>query len=344
MGVGVGVFLVIAIVRMVTRTDLTALLLFFYMLLFALSALLIEKGAHAFLPLSFDSGGVTTGPITVPFIMALGLGIAQTIGGRDAGENSFGLISLCSVGPVLAVLLLCVSSGGGDIHWPLPDYSIQAVFGTELWRLLGRTSWEVAKSLLLMTGFFLLLQILVLRLPGRKLLQMGSGLLFAFLGLVIFLTAVSIGFLPVGYRLGRSITSFSDKAMLGFAFVIGMVVVLAEPAVHVLNQQVEEVTGGTVTRRQMTVALSIGVGISIGLSIIRLIVGFSILNYLIPGYLLSLGLSFFVPKIYTAIAFDSGGVASGPLTSSFILPFAKSSGRLIATSSRASSASSPFGT
>ncbi len=321
-GVGVGVFLVIAIVRMVTKTDLTALLLFFYMLLFALSALLIEKGAHALLPLSFDSGGVTTGPITVPFIMALGLGIAQTIGGRDAGENSFGLISLCSVGPVLAVLLLCVSSGGGEISWPLPDYSIQAVFGTELWQLLGRTSWEVAKSLLLMAGFFLLLQILVLRLPGRKLLQMGSGLLFAFLGLVIFLTAVSVGFLPVGYRLGRTITAFSDKAMLGFAFVIGMVVVLAEPAVHVLNQQVEEVTGGTVTRRQMTVALSIGVGISIGLSIIRLIYGFSILNYLIPGYLLSLGLSFFVPKLYTAIAFDSGGVASGPLTSSFILPMA----------------------
>ncbi|MBR5721817.1 MAG: DUF1538 domain-containing protein, partial [Clostridia bacterium] len=153
-------------------------------------------------------------------------------------------------------------------------------------------------------------------------LQLGLGIVFAFVGLVIFLVAVSVGFMPIGYNLGRMITEYNDKIMLAFAFVIGMVVVLAEPAVHVLTGQVEEVTGGTVTKRQMTVALSLGVGISIGLSILRLICGFSLLYYLIPGYLLSLGLSFFVPKIYTAIAFDSGGVASGPLTSSFILPMA----------------------
>ena len=319
-GVGVGLFLVLAVIRMVKKTDLTALLLFFYMLLFAFSALLIAVGAASFLPLSFDSGGVTTGPITVPFIMALGLGIAQTLGGRDAGENSFGLIALCSVGPVLAVLLLSVFSGGGEIHWPLPDYSVQKGLSPAFWKLLGETAWDVGKSLLLMVVFFLFLQFMVLRLPVKKLLQIGAGLVFAFIGLVCFLIAVSVGFMPVGYKLGSSITAWSDKAMLVFAFIIGMVVVLAEPAVHVLNQQVEEVTGGFVTKRQMTIALSSGVGISIGLSILRLIFGFSLLYYLIPGYLLSLGLSFFVPKLYTAIAFDSGGVASGPLTSSFILP------------------------
>jgi len=319
-GVGVGLFLVLAILRIVTKTDLTAMLLFFYMLLFAFSALLITNGAASFLPLSYDSGGVTTGPITVPFIMALGLGIAQTIGGRKAGENSFGLIALCSVGPVLAVLILSAASGGGALNWPLPDYSMQASFGSELWALLGETAWDVAKSLLLMTAFFVILQFAVLRLPRRKLTQIMLGLLFAFLGLVVFLVAVAVGFMPVGYRIGEALTAYSDKAMLIFAFVIGMVVVLAEPAVHVLNTQVEEITGGTVTKRQMTLALSIGVGVSIGLSILRLILGFSLLYYLIPGYLLSLGLSFFVPKLYTAIAFDSGGVASGPLTSSFILP------------------------
>ena len=319
-GIGVGLFLVLAILRMVTKTDLTAMLLFFYMLLFAFSALLITVGAQAFMPLSFDSGGVTTGPITVPFIMALGIGIAQTIGGRNAEENSFGLIALCSVGPVLAVLILSVLSGGGALDWPLPDYSLKANFGADFWPLLLDTAWDVAKSLLLMSVFFAVLQILVLHLPKRKLLQIVSGLVFAFAGLVIFLIAVSVGFMPVGYRIGSAMTAYSDKAMLVFAFIIGMVVVLAEPAVHVLNQQVEEVSGGTVTKRQMTLALSVGVGISIGLSILRLIFGFSLLYYLIPGYLLSLGLSFFVPKLYTAIAFDSGGVASGPLTSSFILP------------------------
>ena len=321
-GVGVGLFLVIAIIRMLKKTDLTALLLFFYMLLFAFSALLIAGGSQSFLPLSFDSGGVTTGPITVPFIMALGLGIAQTLGGRNAEENSFGLIALCSVGPVLAVLMLSLFAGKGEINWPLPDYSVMTGFDPALWQLVRETAWDVAKSLLLMVVFFLLLQIFVLKLPGRKLMQIGLGLLFAFAGLVVFLVAVAVGFMPIGFRLGRLITACSDKAMLVFAIVVGMVVVLAEPAVHVLTQQVEEVTGGTVTKRQMVIALSVGVGASIGLSIVRLICGFSVLYYLIPGYLLSLGLSFFVPKIYTAIAFDSGGVASGPLTSSFILPMA----------------------
>ena len=318
-GVGVGLFLALAIIRIVTRTDLTAMLLFFYMLLFAFAALLISVGGQAFLPLAFDSGGVTTGPITVPFIMALGVGIAHTLGGRNAGENSFGLIALCSVGPVLAVLLLSLTAGGGEINYPLPEYSM-ALSGAALRHLIGETAWEVAKSLLLMIAFFAVLQLTVLHLPAQKLMQILFGLVFAFVGLVVFLVAVSVGFMPVGYRIGASMAAFSGKALLAFAFLIGMVVVLAEPAVHVLNQQVEEVTDGMVTRTQMLLALSIGVGVSIGLSILRLLLGFSLLYYLIPGYLLSLGLSFFVPKIYTAIAFDSGGVASGPLTSSFILP------------------------
>ena len=321
-GVGVGLFLSLAIIRIATRTDLTAMLLFFYMLLFAFSAMLIAKGGQSFLPLAFDSGGVTTGPITVPFIMALGLGIAQAFGGRNAGENSFGLIALCSVGPVLAVLLLSLGAGGGEINFPLPDYSLEAGFGAGLWALVGETAWDVAKSLLLMVLFFGVLQLLVLHLPAQRLMQILFGLLFAFLGLVIFLVSVTVGFMPVGYHIGRTLAVYNKHILLLFAFLLGMVVVLAEPAVHVLNQQVEDVTNGSVSRRQMLAALSIGVGVSIGLSILRLLLGFSLLYYLIPGYLLSLGLSFFVPKLYTAIAFDSGGVASGPLTSSFILPMA----------------------
>ena len=167
----------------------------------------------------------------------------------------------------------------------------------------------------------MILQIVCLKLPLKKLAQIGIGLLYTFAGLVIFLTAVHIGFMPIGFKLGTQLAEHPIVLMI-LSFVIGMVVVLAEPAVHVLNKQVEEITDGTVSRRSMLIALSIGVGISIGLSIIRIIFDFSILYYLIPGYALSLGLSFFVPKMYTAIAFDSGGVASGPLTSTFILPFA----------------------
>ena len=320
-GIGVGLFLVLAIIRIFTHTDLTAMLLFFYMLLFAFAALLIAADGKAFLPLAFDSGGVTTGPITVPFIMALGLGIAQTLGGRRAGENSFGLISLCSIGPVLAVLLLFLAANkGGQIEYPLPDYTVTTRFLATLGELFGEKAWDVGKSLLLMAGFFAVLQITMLHLPAQKLVQILTGLLFAFAGLVVFLMAVELGFMPIGYRIGQSMASYDDRVLLGFAFVLGMVVVLAEPAIHVLNQQVEEVTDGMISRRSMLIALSLGVGVSIGLSILRLLLGFSLLYYLIPGYLLSCGLSFFVPKLYTAIAFDAGGVASGPLTSSFILP------------------------
>ena len=226
------------------------------------------------------------------------------------------------MGPILAVLVLSLGAGNGSISYELPDYSLQAFFGAHFWHLVGETAWEVAKSLLLMIAFFAVLQVTVLHLPKARLLQILIGLVFAFFGLVIFLVAVSVGFMPVGYHIGYSMAAYNEHVLLGFAFLLGMVVVLAEPAVQVLCKQVEDVTDGTVSRLQMTVALSIGVGLSIGLSVLRLINGFSILAYLIPGYLVSLGLSFAVPKLYTAIAFDSGGVASGPLTSSFILPLA----------------------
>jgi hypothetical protein len=179
---------------------------------------------------------------------------------------------------------------------------------------------EVVKSLLLVVVFFFILQAAVLKLPRTKIIQILFGIVYTFVGLVLFLAAVSMAFMPIGFKIGTQLAAYSPKLLVGFAFVLGMVVVLAEPAVHVLNNQVEEITGGEVTRRQMMLALSIGVGVSIGLSVLRVRFGFSLLYYLIPGYLISLGLSFFVPRLYTAIAFDSGGVASGPLTSSFILP------------------------
>lgn len=320
-GVGVGLFLVIAISKIVFRKDLSSLLLFFYMVLFALTAIMFEKGKGVFLPMAFDSGGVTTGPITVPFIMALGVGVALNSGGRNAKENSFGLIALCSIGPMLAVMALSLASKG-DMSFTLPDYSIDANLGANFAPALGAVALEVLIALGLIVVFFAILQVTVLKLPKQKLLQIGIGILYTYVGLVVFLTSVKVGFMPIGFKLGAEIANFSKPLLIVFAFVIGFVVVLAEPAVHVLNKQVEQITNGAVSKRSMLIALSIGVGLSIGLSVIRIIYGFSLLYYLIPGYLISLGLSFFVPKIYTAIAFDSGGVASGPLTSSFILPFA----------------------
>lgn len=320
-GVGVGIFLVISIAKIVFRKNLSSLLLFFYMVLFAVCAIMMENGKGIFVPLAFDSGGVTTGPITVPFIMALGVGVALNTGGKNAKENSFGLIALCSIGPMLAVMILSLASSG-DLSYTLPDYSIEANLGGNFAPALGSIALEVLIALGLIVLFFVVLQCTILKLPKQKIIQIAIGIIYTYVGLVVFLTSVSVGFMPIGFKLGAEIAEYSKPLLIVFAFVIGFVVVLAEPAVHVLNKQVEEITNGAVSKRSMLIALSIGVGLSIGLSVIRIIYGFSLLYYLIPGYLISLGLSFFVPKIYTAIAFDSGGVASGPLTSSFILPFA----------------------
>lgn len=320
-GVGVGIFLLLAILKIILRKDLSAMLMFFYMVLFALCALLIENGKNDFLAMCFDSGGVTTGPITVPFIMALGVGIATTIGGKNSNENSFGLVALCSIGPILAVIILSMTANGeldpADI---IPTYTVASELDNFGGVLLA-TCKEVVIALALIVLFFVILQLTVLKLPKAKIIRIIIGIAYTFIGLVVFLTAVKLGFMPVGLKLGKTLAQ-NQTALVIFGLVLGMVVVLAEPAIHVLNRQVEDVTGGGITKREMLIALCIGVGLAIALSMLRIIYGFSVLYYLIPGYLLSLGLSFFVPKLYTAIAFDSGGVASGPLTSGFILPLA----------------------
>ena len=320
-GVGVGVFLVIAILKIVFKRSLSQFLMLFYMLLFALALLLVVGGASDLLPMAFDSGGVTTGPITVPFIMALGVGISGVLGDRRSKENSFGLVALCSVGPILAVLLLGVFSKG-DLSYEVPDYGVSGdVFGAYLHSLV-HTAKEVAVALGLIVGFFLICQLAVLKLTKRRLLRIGIGVVFTYVGLVIFLTGVNVGFMPIGYKLGYELGKWNPVFLTVFGLVMGVLVVLAEPAIHVLNSQVEEVTGGLVTRKAMITGLCIGVGASIALSVIRIIFDFSLVYYIIPGYFISLALSLFVPPVYTAIAFDSGGVASGPMTSGFILPFA----------------------
>lgn len=323
-GLGVGLFLVLSVLKIILKKDLGSILVYFYMVMFALALVVISVDPDKFrlLPLSFDSGGVTTGPITVPFIMALGVGIATTIGGRNASENSFGLVAMCSIGPILAVLLLSIVSGG-DISAPATeDY----LFAENLWETIGhtllKTFKDVSTALGLVVIFFLVIDFIFLKLPKTKLLQISVGAVITYVGLIVFLTSVHVGFMPVGFKMGQELARTSPVASIIAGFVLGLVVVLAEPAVHVLNKQVEEITDGTVSKTAMMIALSIGVGLSICLSVVRIVFGFSVLYYLVPGYLLSLGLSFFVPKIYTAIAFDSGGVASGPLTSTFILPFA----------------------
>ena len=320
-GVGVGLFLVLSILKIVLKRSLSQILMLFYMLLFALALMLAVNGNEELLPMAFDSGGVTTGPITVPFIMALGVGISSVLGDRRNKENSFGMVALCSVGPILSVLVLGMFSTG-RMEYAVPDYTVSNDIAGAFLHTALHTCKEVGFALGLIVVFFAICQVAFLKLPKKRLIRIGLGVIFTYIGLVLFLTGVNVGFMPVGYKLGYQLSQGSESLLVLFGLLMGVLVVLAEPAIHVLNKQVEEVTGGVVTRKGMITGLCIGVGASIALSMLRIIFDFSLVYYIIPGYFISLGLSLFVPPVYTGIAFDSGGVASGPMTSGFILPFA----------------------
>lgn len=320
-GFGVGAFLVFAILRIIFKRRLSILLMLFYMLLFALALVLSVNGNIKLLPMAFDSGGVTTGPITVPFIMALGVGISSVLGDRRSQENSFGLVALCSIGPILAVLTLGIFAKNKLEYTVNYNLAADNVLMAYLENFM-HTAKEVAIALGLIVLFFMLCQIFFLKLPKRQLFKIGVGVVFTYVGLVLFLTGVNVGYMPIGYSMGVQLSEINPAFLIALGLVIGILVVLAEPAVHVLNSQVEEVTGGYVSKKSMMLGLCAGVGIAIALSVVRIVFNFSLIYYIIPGYFISLALSLFVPPVYTAIAFDSGGVASGPMTSGFILPFA----------------------
>ena len=321
-GLGVGAFLVVSVLKIVFRQSLSTILMLFYMLLFALSLMLVVNGNAPLLPMAFDSGGVTTGPITVPFIMALGVGISSVLGDRRSKENSFGLVALCSVGPVLAVLTLGLFSGN-NLTYQVPDYGVSSDISGSFLHTAAHTAGEVAVALGMIIAVFMICQFLFLKLPLKRLMRISIGVVFTYIGLVMFLTGVNVGFMPIGYKLGYTLAqNLSPVWLTMFGLVVGVLVVLAEPAIHVLNVQVEEITGGLISKKAMMTGLCIGVGASIALSMIRIVFDFSLVYYVIPGYFISMALSLFVPPVYTAIAFDSGGVASGPMTSGFILPMA----------------------
>jgi len=322
--IGVGLFLVVAILRMLLSIPLPQLLTVFYIIAFGLMFLVPAD----FRAIAFDSGGVTTGPMTVPFIMALGVGIAAIRNDRHAADDSFGLVALCSIGPILAVLVLGMiySPSESDLSNVVSNIVIEDT--VELWQMFAHElpayMGEIAVSLLPIVVFFGLFQIISLRLSGRNLIKIIIGLVYTYIGLVLFLTGANVGFMPAGSYLGSVMAGESYRYLLiPIGALIGFFIVKAEPAVYVLNHQVEEITDGAISARAMGISLSVGVAVSVALAMTRVLTGLPILYFLIPGYAIAIGLSFVVPKIFTAIAFDSGGVASGPMTATFLLPLAQ---------------------
>ncbi len=320
--VGVGLFLMLCMVRILFSVSLRLLLIVFYALLF-LGAFLSDAG---FLSVAFDSGGVTTGPMTVPFIMALGVGVASIRSDENAKADSFGLVALCSIGPVMAVMLLGAiypTDTQADVNMVIGGFETTVELGGAYLRSLPTYMLEVAMALLPIFVFFLLFQVFSLRLRKLPLTKIVMGVGYTFLGLVLFLTGVNVGFSPLGYVLGKElVTSGLSALLIPLAMLMGWFIIDAEPAVHILNKQVEELTSGAISAKAMGLSLSVAVALANGLAMVRVLTGLPILYFLLPGYAVALGLSFFVPRTFTAIAFDSGGVASGPLTAPFMLPLA----------------------
>ena len=318
---GVGLLLVVAMLRILFKIRLKYLLLGFYAAVFVLAAFVPGN----FLSFAFDSGGVTTGPMTVPFIMALGVGVAS-IRSDDGGSDSFGLVALCSIGPIAAVMLLGIfnsadASAMTDYSMPLASNSkdVMLLFLTQL----PHYATEVATAVGPIVIFFLIFRAISGGLGKKGLGKILIGVLYTYVGLVLFLTGVGVGFMPLGYFLGHALASLEYKwIVVPLGIVMGYFIVAAEPAVHVLTKQVEDVTAGAIPKKLLSLSLSIGVGVSIGIAMLRVLCGIPIMYILIPGYAISLALSFIVPDVFTAIAFDSGGVASGPMTATFLLPFA----------------------
>ena len=320
--VGVGIFLVFAFLRMIFRVPLRTLLLGFYLLVF----LLLLFVPQDFLAVAFDAGGVTTGPMTVPFIMAFGVGISAIRSDKAAADDSLGLVALCSVGPILTVLILGMIYHPEDASYTpavINDVSQSVALGRMFLEGFPEYMWEMARSLLPMVLFFGVFQILFVRTGKHYLRKIGVGILYTYIGLVLFLTGANVGFMPAGLYLGQTMAgSPYYRLLIPVGVVIGYFIVKAEPAVYVLMRQVEELTDGAVPGKTLQRCLGFGVAASVGLSMFRVLTGISILWIVIPGYALALGMTFLVPKMFTAIAFDSGGVASGPMTATFLLPLA----------------------
>jgi hypothetical protein len=320
--IGIGIMVALGLLRIVFRISLSKLLTIFYAIIF----ILVIFSPKLFLGIAFDSGAATTGSMTVPFILALGLGVASTEGGRQSEEDSFGLLGIASAGPMLAVLSMGIISGikslAGGIP-PAPEGGRGILY--PFLESIPRIAVEVLLAMVPIIVMFFIFQAILIKLGRAQLVKIIKGLVYTFTGFVLFLTGVNAGFMEAGTAVGYAVASFGKNwIVIVTGFLLGFTVVLAEPAVYVLNEQIEEVTSGHIRKKNILYSLSIGVAIAVSLSMARILIpGMQLWHLLVPGYIIAITLSYFAPRLFVGIAFDSGGVASGPMAATFILAFAQ---------------------
>ena len=328
--IGVGGFIVIGILRIMFHRSLKLWYVLFYFITFMLMIIVVmDPSKRIFLPFIFDSGGVTTGSATVPFILSLGAGIAVVTGGKNARNDSFGLVGMASIGPIMTVaIMLMIGNVSGSFD---PTTTYTQLGSMPVWQMFVNTliptslqnrgtMIDVLIALAPTLTIFMVYELIYIRLPKPKVLKLLVGFLFTYIGLTIFLTGTGAAMTPLGYYVGSQLGNQPEWLIILIAFVIGLVTIICEPAVHVLTQQIEDISDGRTKKITVLFTLSLGVGVAIALAMIRTVFNFSIMYYMVPGYIISIVLMFICPDIYTAMAFDSGGTASGPMASSFVLP------------------------
>lgn len=314
---GVGIFLMFAVMKIIFRIRLSVILTIAYGLILILAFFVPKE----FMPIAFDSGSVTTGPISVPFLMSFGLGIAAVRSGKNE-DDSFGLIACCSAGPILAVMFMSLFldpssiSAGSEVGSGLTG-NIFVDMGNVILHNLG----NVALVLLPILILFFVFQIFSFKFPKRRVIKMCMGFLYTYIGIVLFLTGVECGYLHIGTAIGEYIGVLDYRWIaIPIGFLLGALAILAEPALHVLKKQVEDITGGVIKQKVIVSVVSLGVACSVMTAVLMGLYGFSLLYVIVPVYVICIGLSFFNSKLFTAVAFDSGGVATGAMAVSFILP------------------------
>lgn len=326
---GVGIMVAIGLFRILYGKPLNKIFTLFYLFIFILGIWVSEE----FLAISVDASGATTGAMTTPFILALGYGVSRLKGGKTSDEDSFGMVGLSSVGPIFAIMIMSIATGLKDIQGEAEVFTQSVGIIKPYLKIFPVLLKESLITLLPLSILFIIFDKTKFKLNKKKKAGIYKGLVYTFLGLTLFLVGVNAGFMEVGRVVGEGIASLGHPSiLLIIGFLLGMVVVLAEPAVYVLTEQVEEVTAGHIKKKVILTTLSIGIGLAVFLSVLRIITpSLKLWHILLPGFALAAILSYFVPSIFVGIAYDSGGVASGPMTATFVLAFAQGAANVVPT-------------
>lgn len=325
---GVGIMISLGVLNLLNDFPLNRFMAIVYAVILFLGFFVSEE----FLAISFDASGATTGALTTPFILSISAGLSKFKGGKNVEENSFGLVGVMSSGPILAIMMLSIVTGQSNIQGTLEPYVFTEGIWGPIMDILPHTLLESVIALAPIVILFLLFNFFKFKIKSDELATIFKGLFYLTLGLTLFLAGVNSGFMDMGRLIGMQLADQSPWLLIGIAFLMGLIVVLVEPAVHVLGEQIQDVTSGAIPISVIKTTLSIGVGVAIALSMVRIVVPeVKLWYFLLPGFLVAIILSFKVNPIFVGIAYDAGGVASGPMSATFVLAFAQGAADVIPT-------------